>query len=89
VLVTGASYSLSVLICVIDLLYHFWGFGFFVFQLFLHIFISQDAQSIITDADPAMSSKAQGGLPRAQASRQGSRASGGPCQRNEAKIKRK
>jgi hypothetical protein len=44
---------------------------------FFNSFVSGCA-IFVTNADPALRSEAQGGLPRAQATHQGSRASGGP-----------
>jgi hypothetical protein len=58
--------------------------GFFVFQLFFNLLCLRDAQSFSTGIDPAMSSEAQGGLPRAQASRQGSQAHRGSRQRKQS-----
>jgi hypothetical protein len=49
--------------------------GFFVFQLCLQLLVLGRA-IFVADADPAMSSEALGGLPRAQATCQGSHASG-------------
>jgi hypothetical protein len=62
--------------------------GFFVFQLFLQLSISGLA-IFVADADPAMSSEALGGLPRAQATRQGYQASGRLGQRKEKRSKGK
>jgi hypothetical protein len=59
--------------------------GFFVFQRFSNLLCLRDAQSFGTGTDPAMSSEAQGGLPREQASRQGSRAFGGLRQQKRSK----
>jgi hypothetical protein len=56
-------------------LFIFGDLGFFDFQLFLQLLVSGWA-IFIADADPAMSSEAQGGLPRAQATRHGSQANG-------------
>jgi hypothetical protein len=68
--------------------FFFGDLGFFVFQLFLQLSILGSA-IFVADADPTMSSEALGGLPRAQATRQGSRVSGQPGQRKEKRSKGK
>jgi hypothetical protein len=73
--VTGASYSPFFFCLFVDLFFIFRDLGFFVFQLFLQLVISGSA-IFVADADPSMRSEALGGLPRAQATRQGSRAGG-------------
>jgi hypothetical protein len=87
--VTGASYSPFFYRLFVDLFFVFGDLGFFVFQLFLQLSISGSAIFIADAANPAMSSEALGGLPRAQATRQGSRASGRPGQRKEKRSKGK
>jgi hypothetical protein len=87
-LVTGASYSLFFFRLFYRFFFVFRDLGFFIFQLFLQLLVSGWA-IFIADADPAMSSEALGGLPRAQATRQGSRASGRPGQRKEMRSKRR
>jgi hypothetical protein len=74
--VTGASYSPFFFSFVLSIHSFIFGdLGFFVFQLFLQLLVSGWA-IFVADTGPAMSSKALGGLPRAQVTRQGSRAGG-------------
>jgi hypothetical protein len=78
--VIGASY-LPFFVYFIDL---FLGdLGFFLFSNYFFNYLSQ--KSFIIDADPAMSSEVQGGLPQARGTRQGSRACGRPGQQEEAR----
>jgi hypothetical protein len=89
--VTRASYSPLFFRFVLPIYFVVFGdLGFFVWfsNSFFNSCVSGCAIFII-DADPAMSSEALGGLPPAQATRQGSRASRGPRQRNEAEIKKR
>jgi hypothetical protein len=87
--VKGASYLLFLFSFVLSICFSFLGiWGFLFFNSFFNYF-SQESAIIITDTDPAMSSEALGGLPRAQTTRQGSQACGRPGQREEIRSKRK
>jgi hypothetical protein len=61
--VIGASYS-PFFVCFINLFFVFGDLGFFVFNSFFN-YLSQESSVVVTGADPAMSSEAQGGLPQA------------------------
>jgi hypothetical protein len=75
--VTRASYALLFSVLFYRFILSFLGIWGFYFPTLPPLFVSQDAESFVTDTDPAMSSEARGGLPRAQASHQGSQAGGG------------
>jgi hypothetical protein len=58
--VTGASYSPFFF----RLFFIFVDLGFFVFPTLFN-YLSQESSIVVADADPIMSSEAQGGLPQA------------------------
>jgi hypothetical protein len=60
--VTGASYSPSFFVCFINLFFVFGDLGFLFSNSFFN-YLSQESSNVVVDADPVMSSKAQGGLP--------------------------
>jgi hypothetical protein len=64
--VTGASYLPFFFCLFYRFVFRFRGFGvfFLVFRLFFNYF-SQESSIVVADADPVMSSEAQGGLPQA------------------------
>jgi hypothetical protein len=62
--VTGASYSPSFFFCFIDLFFVFGIWGFLFSNSFFNYW-SQESSDVVADADPVMSSEAQGGLPSA------------------------
>jgi hypothetical protein len=87
--VTGASYSPFLFSFVLSSCFSFSGIWGFLFSNYFFNYLSQESSIIIAGADPTMSSEAQGGLPQAQTTRQGSRACGRPGRKEEARSNRK
>jgi hypothetical protein len=65
--VTGASYSPFIFHLFYQFVFHFWGFGVFLFSNYFFNYLSQESAIFIADADPAMSFEELGVLPQAQA----------------------
>jgi hypothetical protein len=86
----GILFAFYFFICFINLFLVFGDLVFyFLFSNSLFNYLSQESAIVVTDTDPVMSSEALGGLPRAQTTRQGSRARGRPGQQEEIRSKRK
>jgi hypothetical protein len=63
--VTGASYSPFLFHLFYQFVSHFRGFGVFCFPTIFFNYLSKELSIVVTDANPAMSFEAQGGLPQA------------------------
>jgi hypothetical protein len=63
--VTGASYSPFFCLFVLSICVLFSGIWGFLFSNYFFNYLSQESSITIADADPIMSSEAQGGLPQA------------------------
>jgi hypothetical protein len=63
--VTGASYLLFLFLFVLSICLSFLGIWGFLFSNYFFNYLSQESSVVIADADPAVSSEAQGGLPQA------------------------
>jgi hypothetical protein len=66
---TGASYSPFFFHLFYRLVFHFRGFGVFLFSNSFFNYLSQESSNVAAGADPFMSSEAQGGLPPALTTR--------------------
>jgi hypothetical protein len=87
--VTGASYSLFLFLFILLICFLFSGIWGFLFSNSFFNYLSQESAIVVAGADPTMSSEAQGGLPQAQTTRQGSRACGRLGQQEGVRSNRK
>jgi hypothetical protein len=74
--VTGASYSPFLFWFVLLICFSFSGIWGFLFSNYFFNYLSRELSIVVAGADPAMSSMAQGGLPQARTTHQGSQVCG-------------
>jgi hypothetical protein len=84
----GILFTFSFLF-VLSICFSFLGIWGFLFSNYFFNYLSQESSIVVAGAKPTMSSGAQGGLPQARTTCQGSRACGRPGRQEEARSNRK